>query len=271
MSDRTTLVDGEFCDVVPASDRGLLFGDHVFETMFCNGQSVPLWPLHWRRLEKGCQRLGFVAPKQEWLLGDVDRLLTSTIQLKPSILRLTVTRGSSATGYWVPDNLTPRRLLQMRTLPIAMVDQQGHGVRVKTASMRLPITDFGWGLKHGNRLFQVMCAQECRRENVDEVLIYRDDGSVAEAMASNIVLVESGRLMTPNSPDVWGVGLDWLKGLGVDVQMRCLMRSDLENADEVLLVNSVAGVRPVVELDGQALAIGKTCHQLQAHWRALTA
>ncbi len=269
MSHANTLVDGEFVEAVPASDRGFLFGDHVFETMLWNGQSIPLWPFHWRRLHRSCQRLGFVAPAQEMIVAELDRLTASAAASTAAIVRLTVTRGSSASGYWIPDDLSPRRVLQIRALPANISEQQGRGLRIKTASLRLPHTDFGWGLKHGNRLFQVMCAQECTRENVDEVLVYREDGCVAEAMASNVVLVESGRLITPDRPDVWGVGLDWLQTLNMDVQMRRLTRSDVENAEEVLLVNSVAGVRPVRELDGQPLAIGTVCRTLQTHWQGL--
>ncbi|HEY7906581.1 MAG TPA: aminotransferase class IV [Wenzhouxiangella sp.] len=269
MSTQNTLVDGEFLDAVPATDRGFLFGDHVFETMLWNGQSIPLWSFHWHRLHKSCQRLGFVAPSEEVLLADVQRLMGLIPEPKASILRLTVTRGSSATGYWIPDNLSARRVLQVRDLPASIAEQQEVGLRVKTASMRLPSTDFGQGLKHGNRLLQVMCAQECGREKMDEVIIYRDNGTVAEAMASNVILVGSGQLISPDDPEVWGVGLEWLGTLDLGLEMRRITRSDIECAEEVLLINSVAGVRPVVELDDRALAIGKTCRQLQVHWRGL--
>lgn len=271
MSQQNTLVDGEFLDAVPASDRGFLFGDHVFETMLWNGQSVPLWPFHWHRLTKSCQRLGFGCPAEDVLLADLGRLMGSITDSKASILRLTVTRGSSATGYWIPDNLSSRRVLQRRDLPASISEQQVRGISMRTASMRLPSTDFGWGLKHGNRLFQVMCAQECDREKVDEVLIYRDSGSLAEAMASNVILVESGQLITPDEPDVWGVGLAWLESLDLGLKMRRITRSDVENAEEVLLINAVAGVRPVIELDGNTIATGQACIDLQALWRSVLA
>ncbi len=271
MSDRITLVDGEFTDVVPADDRGFLFGDHVFETMYCNGQGVPLWPFHWRRLEKSCGALGFDAPKEDVLLKDLDRLNHSASGPEPCIVRLTVTRGSSATGYWVPENLTPRRVMQKRKLPNAIARQQSDGIRVKTAAMQLPKADFGWGLKHGNRLFQVMCAQECRQQGMDELLIYREDGGLAEAIASNVILVMSGRLVTSHCPDVWGVGLDWLESVGVSVSAGHLTCLDVENADEVLLINAVSGVRPIVEIDGRSLSIGEVACALQKHWQGILA
>lgn len=269
MSAQVTLVDGEFEDKVPASDRGFLFGDHVFETMLWNGQSVPLWHLHWQRLSKGCDQLGFESPSEASLVADIDRLMANHDVSKPAVLRMTVTRGSSATGYWVPDDLKPRRVLQRRDLPSTIGRHQGDGLRLATSTMRLPNCALGSGLKHGNRLFQVMCAQECKQLGVDEVLIYRDNGHLAEAMASNVMVVKSGTFMTPSCPDVFGVGIGWVESLQLNVKRWDLTQSDIEHADELLLINSVAGPRPVVQLDGQTFAAGEFCRLLQSHWQGV--
>ena len=267
MSDRATLVDGEFEDRVPASDRGLLFGDHVFETMLWNGHSVPLWAFHWQRLTKGCEALGFECPSEAWLLADIDRLMGGQDAQKTSVLRMTVTRGSSATGYWVPEDIKPRRILQRRDFPSQIEQQSTLGLRLATTTMTLPTIRLGTGLKHGNRLFQVMCARECARLGVDEVLVYRDDGYLAEAMASNVILVKSGRLMTPDCPDVFGVGLEWVESLQLGLKRCPLTRSDINDADEVILINSVSGPRPVVELDGRSVTTAGACELLQGHWQ----
>jgi len=269
MSDRATLVDGVFDDRVPASDRGLLFGDHVFETMLWNGRSVPLWDLHWRRLTQGCEQLGFEPPSEASLLADIDLLMGGQDASKPSVLRITVTRGSSATGYWVPDNLKPRRILQRRDLPTQIAQHPTGGLRLATTTLTLPSVRFGSGLKHGNRLFQVMCAREAARLGVDEVLVYRDNGCLAEAMASNVIVVKSGKLMTPDCADVSGVGVAWVDSLQLGLKRCPLMRSDVNEADEVLLINSVSGPRPVVELDGRSVTSAGACELLQRHWQGV--
>ena len=271
MDDRATLVDGEFEDKVPASDRGFLFGDHVFETMLWSGRSVPLWDLHWQRLSHGCEQLGFHAPREALLLADIERLMGGEDASKPSVLRMTVTRGSSATGYWVPDDLKPRRILQRRDFGRSIRQHRADGVRLATAAITLPSMGFGLGLKHGNRLFQVMCAKECARRGVDEVLVYRDNGHLAEAMASNVIVVKSGLLMTPDCPDVSGVGLRWVESLELGLKSCPLARSDVDDADEVLLINSVSGPRPVVELDGRSLTAGLAYESLQRHWQGVCA
>lgn len=271
MSERTTLVDGQFDDRVPASDRGFLFGDHVFETMLWTGRSVPLWDLHWERLVTGCEQLGFEPPNEAWVLADIDRLTGREDLSKSSVLRLAVTRGSSATGYWIPDDIQPRRILQRRDLPRGIDEHPLGGLRLATTSLVLPSIEFGSGLKHGNRLFQVMCARDCVRLAVDEALVYRDNGHLAEAMASNVIVVKSGSLMTPDCPDVSGVGLRWVESLQLGLKRCPLTRSDVDDADEVLLINSVSGPRPVVEVDGRSLTAGAAYQSLRRHWQRVCA
>ncbi len=268
MSDMTTggltLINGQPEDRIPADDRGFLYGDHVFETIAMSQCIAPLWSWHWVRLNQGCLALGIDCPPEAALLDDLKRVAKDEAQ----VVRITVTRGSSTGGYWLPTHAQSRRIVQSRPWPQTIVKDRRNGLRVATAQGMLssgPHSDLV-GLKHGSRLSQVLLAKEAQQIEVDELLVYRQDGSLAEGVASNVIVVLGDRLYTPDHPDVMGVGLDWLKANEVEVMSKTLRACDLDGASEILMVNAVAGVRPVATLDGHRLGARAHCHRLQAIW-----
>lgn len=266
LSERNTLIDGEWLDVIPADDRGFLFGDHVFETMQCTGQAMPLWPLHQERLQASGQALGIKLPAWNQLEHDLDRLMG----LGPGIIRLTLTRGSSATGYWIPEGITTRRIMQWRPLPADLASIRIEGLSVYTADLRLPKPEgLSWeSLKHGNRLMQVRLADDCQRSGQQEALIYRSDGHLAEAIASSVLLFKDHQWLTPRHPEVAGVGLAWLQAKGVEIRADDVTRSVVDQADEIILVNAALGPRGVSTLDGMEKVLGDGYQQLLSIWKS---
>lgn len=263
-NNKTTLVDGEWLDVIPADDRGFLFGDHVFETMQCVGRSIPLWSLHQSRLEASAHTLGIELPAWNQLACDIEKLMA----LGPGIIRLTLSRGSSSSGYWIPEGIKTRRILQWRPLPTDLSDLRTHGLSVCTAEVYLTQADgLDWGgLKHGNRLLQVMAASRCQKGGHQEALIYRSDGYLAEAIASSVILIKDHQFLTPKHPDVASVGLVWLRGKGIDIRAENMTRQDVEQADEIVLMNAAVGPRGVTTLDGVEKPLGEGCQRLLSLW-----
>lgn len=258
------LVDGELSSTIPVDDRGFLFGDHVFETVLQCVDGAPLWPWHWQRLTAGCRALGIASPEQALLEGDLARVATN----EPQVVRMTLTRGSSPGGYWLPQAPQTRRIVQPRPWPEAVEDQRQNGLTVATAEAVLPVAHASGvqALKHGNRLDQVMLAREAQHRGVDELLAYRADGSLAEGVASNVIVRVGDRLLSPATPEVSGVGLEWLRAQGVDIALEAVAQDTVVVASEVMLVNAIAGVRPVASLDGRVLASRDACRRLQSVW-----
>mgnify|MGYP001042949147 CR=1 FL=1 len=261
------LVDGEWASSIPLDDRGFLFGDHVFETLLLYGAMAPLWPLHWQRLRRGCDALGIHCPDEGVLLDDLARLATHT----PQVVRITLTRGSSPGGYWPSPMSETRRVVHPRRWPAEILNQREHGLTAMSARHALStVQDMGHeGLKHGNRLAQVTLALEAQAKGVEELLVYRHDGSLAEGIASNVVLSIEGQLKVPTTPEVSGVGIEWLRHNGVISYTKALGRRDVETAGEIMMVNAIAGVRPVALIDGRAMASRVRCPGRMAPWRLL--
>ncbi|MEE4329983.1 MAG: aminodeoxychorismate lyase [Wenzhouxiangella sp.] len=259
------LVDGRAVDVVPADDRGLLYGDHVFETIAFHDRRAPLWERHWQRLSEGCRVLGLPLPEIEPVWTDCVRLAVAAASC---IVRLTLTRGSGGRAYFPPEDVKSRRIAMVRPWPAEIERQRRSGLSATISSIRLPSSPLLGGLKHGNRLEQVIAARECAGSGSDEALLFDQEGGLVEGLMSNLILETDDGLVTPETASgVRGVGLGWLRDHpAFDIASRRLDRDSVEAARAVLMVNSVAGVRPVVRLDERRLPITPMCRRLQELW-----
>jgi 4-amino-4-deoxychorismate lyase len=259
-----TLVNGEPAGTIPVDDRGFMYGDMVFETMLSDGQKIPLWDWHWARLMSACHEMGFNPPEEELCLDEVRCLIDGSV----SIIKLMVTRGSSQTGYWLPKTVQMRRIVEMRPRPASVIRQRQAGLCIGTGELRLPSAGPLAGIKHGGRVMQVLLAQECQQRGLDELLVCREDDLVAEAIACNVLAVIDDVLVTPVAPDVSGVGLRWLAAQGVDITTRPVRLSEMRDATELILINSVSGIRSVVRWDERVMTIGSYGQELQTLWSA---
>lgn len=131
------LIDGRAASSIPINDRGLLYGDHLFETIAFHGDSAPLWPHHMARLQRDGARLGIPVPAPGLLLGDCRRLLAGVAR---AVVRITITRGSGGRAYQPPDRPVARRIVQRRAWPQGLARQRRDGLRVVTSPIPWPGT-----------------------------------------------------------------------------------------------------------------------------------
>lgn len=262
-----TLIDGHANDCLPADDRGLLFGESVFETIAFHAGLAPLWDWHMTRLGRGSEALGLVMPDPLVLKHECQRLLGDG-DGSATVIRITLTGGSGGRGYWPPATPVSRRILQRRSWPENIERQRRQGLSVIVSRHPLGCTGLLTGLKHGNRLLQTRVARECLQRGADEALLLDQRRRLAEGLSSNLLLVLGSRLMTPARPEVAGVGLAWLcDRLGNEVKIGSVGIDRLEAVSEVLMINSVAGIRPVVAVEGKRFPCGPVGRRLQSIWQ----
>ncbi|MGY6587251.1 MAG: aminodeoxychorismate lyase [Wenzhouxiangella sp.] len=262
-----TLVDGQPGTALPTDDRGFLYGDALFETIaFVNGRA-PLWPLHWQRLCVSAKKLGMAVPNAGVLLDEACRAAGPD----RAVVRITLTRGSGGRAYW-PDPQAPcRRVVQARRWPDTLAAQQRNGLVLHTADITLASDSPLAGMKHANRLEQVMAAIECQKRGSDEALIHDAQGRLAEAVAGNLILEIDGQAITPLArAGVDGVGLSWLSEQPeVSLQRAELKHQDVVRAEGIMVINSVGGIRPARCLDERPLRISERCRHWQQLWQTL--
>lgn len=263
-----TLVDGRPDQAVPADDRGLLFGEHVFETIaFWHGQA-PLWSGHMQRLARGAEVLGVMLPDPAQLARDC-RILLQACPDCSAVIRITITAGSGGRGYWPVAQPRSRRIVQRRPWPSDLEDQRRSGLRAIFSAHRLADEGVLAGLKHGNRLLQTLAARECARAGADEAVLLDSAGRLAEAVSSNLVLVGADGIATPPQPAVAGVGLAWLREeLASELAESSVFPAELDAVSELLVINSIGGIRPVTQLGRFRFEAGPVFRRLHTLWQS---
>jgi 4-amino-4-deoxychorismate lyase len=261
------LIDGRPGGEVSALERGLHYGDGLFETIACVGGVPRLLPLHLKRLTHGCRRLALRAPDLAALEGEIASLARGG---ERAVLKLIVTRGTAqARGYAASGEERGTRLLLRYPWPKEDARLTSEGVRVRFGELRLGENPALAGLKTLNRLEQVLARFEWSTPAIAESLLFSSSGDLVSGTASNVFLVRAGALATPRL-DRCGVAGVMREAVGLAARRarialaKCaLARADLETADEIFLTNALIGVRPVRELAGRTLAVGPVTRRLQ--------
>ncbi|MDV3256132.1 MAG: aminodeoxychorismate lyase [Lysobacter sp.] len=232
---------------VPPGDRGLAYGDSLFETMRAHRGEVPWWDAHWARLRHGSGRLGIALPPESEVHGQARALLDGA----DAVLRLQLTRGSGGRGYAPVAGMEPTWILSRHPLPRPHVPA---GVSLRWCDTRLAVQPALAGLKHGNRLEQVLARAEWDRPDAsdadaDEGLMCSTAGDVVCATAANLFVLRDGHWSTPpvERCGVAGVTRQWLLD-HYPIEQRELAPAEVETADAVVLTNAVRGILPVARL-----------------------
>lgn len=259
-------VDGVGASVVPADDRGLQYGDGLFETMRVLRRSVPLLDRHLARLAAGCVRLALPLPDPETLRAEITAACATH---DDGVLKLVVTRGSGGRGYRAADAPRLRRVLSLHPRQEWPAQTATGAIRARCCSTRLAIGGPLVGLKHLNRLEQVVARNEWQDAAIAEGLMRDAEGTFVAGTMTNLFVVRDGALLTPTL-DRCGVAgiaralvLECAATLKVEVTEQRISSAMLAAADEILVCNSVVGVRPLCELDGRALPAAPVAARLR--------
>lgn len=260
------LIDGRPAAALPADDRGLAYGDGVFETIALVDGRPALWDAHLARLTEGCRRLGIPAPAPATLAADLARLAPTG----HGVLKLTITRGSGGRGYAPPREARPRRLLQRLPRPERPAAWWRAGVAVRVCATRLATQPRLAGIKHLNRLEQVLARQEWADPEIAEGLMLAENGELIEATACNVLVDDGARVLTPPT-DRQGVAgvmrdhlLERLAALGRSTKVTPLRLDALPEDAALMLCNSLIGVWPVHTLNGRPRPLSPLAPVLQA-------
>ena len=266
------LVNGEVHDCIPSSDRGLAYGDGLFETIALREGRPTLWQAHLARLTAGAAQLGIPMPDPAVWCADLAQVLPAE-PVQRMVLKLTLTRGSAGRGYAPPADANPTRILQLFDWPAWPADHAEAGITARVCSTRLGLNPALAGVKHLNRLEQVLAARETAAAGVDEGLMLDSDGRLVEGVRTNVFLVADGVLLTPglHRCGIRGVMRDCLMAgageLGIPVSEEDCQPALLQRASEIFVCNSLIGlwpIRTIKELGRPSLAPGPVTRSLQA-------
>lgn len=270
----TSIVDAVVASDLPLSDRGSAYGHGLFETMLLNSGVLPLRQQHAERLLRDAPVLGIIITAEQ-LQQNIDSLinLLDPEQLSSGIIKIILTAGSGGRGYAPPDSdlASPRVVAQYFALPENCQLQRQQGIRVTECDYRLPLNPVLAGIKHLNRLDQVMARSEWAEEYEDGIMFSADHQAIETTRANLFIKLATG-WVTPrlNQAGVCGVMrqllLDELfKSIGLKVIQSEISRDQLHSAQEIFSCSSVRGIVPIVAVKNGAvnLAIGDDTRALQ--------
>jgi 4-amino-4-deoxychorismate lyase len=261
---RISIVDARAGGRIDPADRGLAYGDGLFETMACRGGRIRWLEHHLDRLLLGCGRLAIPAPDR----GALRRELEARCPAKDAVVKLIVTRGIGARGYRVPEPAEPALILSINPWPALPAAHYTRGISVRTCTLRLGENPQLAGLKHLCRLEQVLAQMEIDGTSAQEGLVRSSSGYVVGGIACNVFGVRGRRLVTPRisrcgvSGVMRRVVLEHAAQVGIEAVESDLVPADLYASDELFVTNAVIGLKPVAQLDGQGFPVGPVTREL---------
>lgn len=242
------LINGIERDTLAASDRAIQFGDGCFTTARIVGHQVQMLPAHLRRLQLACAAL--MIPYAQWqqLEAEMQRL---ALEQQSGVLKVILTRGAGGRGYSGASCQSPTRILSVSAYPAHYARWQETGVALTLSPVRLGRNPLLAGLKHLNRLEQVLIRSHLEQTDADEALVLDSDGWLTECCAANLFWRQGRDVFTPR--------LDYAGVNGI-MRQRCIAQlapstfrvvevtarpETLREADEVLICNALMPLVPV--------------------------
>ncbi|WP_078475967.1 aminodeoxychorismate lyase [Solemya elarraichensis gill symbiont] len=262
------LVNGRQCDTVSLLDRGLQYGDGLFETIAVIGHEMPLWQRHYTRLSKGCEKLALEVPQEQQIKDEIEQEIHHHgEQSGRCVVKLIVTRGTAGKGYCPAEGGEQRIVILRQQAGFSRHDRET-GIDIHLCETRLASGSPLAGIKHLNRLEQVLTARETEANNCREAVVCDSEGFVVEGVMSNLFWVIGGELHTPllDRSGVAGVMREEVMAqaavLGISCREVRVIPDELSGAEAIFLTNAVNGIVPVRRLAGRECSLDAISHDL---------
>jgi 4-amino-4-deoxychorismate lyase len=248
------LINGKPADQIPATDRGLHYGDGLFETLAVIDSRPRFWERHMARLSLGEAALGLPPSDKALLRQEADSLCEDC---ERGALKLIITRGSGGRGYRPPQQAVPRRIFSLYPWPDYPAAWYRHGMRLRLCETRWSRNARLAGVKHLNRLEQVLARQEWQDPQIAEGLMLDERGGVISVTQGNLFLVRGEKLYTPAllhagiNGILRQVVIDCAASLSIPLQIKEITLDQVQGADALFVTNALIGLCPVADLEGQ--------------------
>lgn len=260
------LVNGECKGHIEITDRGFQYGDGLFETIEVrNGKPIFL-DLHLNRLKAGCHRLQIPCPSLDLIRRETAALCKHS---QHAVLKLIVTRGSGGRGYRQPDVLQPTRVLSLHPYPYYPDIYREQGIIARFCRTRLGLNPALAGIKHLNRLEQVLARAEWNDPAIQEGIMLDINDYVIEGTMTNLFYIQNNAVYTAVLTQTGVDGIirrmimDLLTRQHVEINESIFTKDELLEADEAFICNSVIGLWPIKQIENTCYQIGPVTRQCQ--------
>jgi 4-amino-4-deoxychorismate lyase len=261
------LINGKPHKHLEVSERGFHYGDGLFETLEVFHGRLIFLEQHLQRLVLGCRKLLLPPPELNLLTAEALSLSSS---VERGVLKIILTRGKGGRGYQQPDPIQPTRFIGLYPYPNYPLSFQLIGIHARFCQQRLGLTSLA-GLKHLNRLEQVLARAEWNHSDIQEGLMLDLNGYVIEGTMSNVFWFKNHTLYTPSLTHSGIAGimrafiLQSAIELAINVEQGLFTPEQLFTADELFITNSIIGIWPIKRLEQHLFVRGKITQKFQVH------
>jgi 4-amino-4-deoxychorismate lyase len=260
-------LNGTRVESLPLPDRGLDFGDGVFETFLVH-EGNPLFPgYHIDRLKQGLKTLR-IPDCLDSIQSQLETAASEAKGIRWSALRLSVIRGPGPRGYRPSPSSAPRIVIYVSSLDRDCATMDRPAV-LCVAELRLSDQPLLARIKHLNRLEQVMASVQAQSLDTEEAVMFDKAGHLTSVIAGNIFLVCHGELLTPVLVECGVAGTrrrliieKWAHEIGLKIRETRLSSAELFQADEVFFSNSLQTVRPIAKIGNKSWESHNVCKAL---------
>jgi 4-amino-4-deoxychorismate lyase len=247
------LVNGLQEDKISVLDRGLQYGDGLFETIAFRDGKPEFLQAHLSRLYRGCEQLKIATQQLDAQLNAEIKKVCDDLT-DNTVIKIIITRGQGGRGYRTQSDSTPTRIISTHEMP-NYPKENSQGIKVSFCQQTLSENPSLAGIKHLNRLEQVLARAEWDGNDIAEGLMFNNQQQLIEGTMSNVFIVKEGKLLTPelNLSGVAGIMrqqvINCAQVAGIDVIETVLTQHDVKSADEVFITNSLINIWPIIEIE----------------------
>ncbi|RLV61119.1 aminodeoxychorismate lyase [Parashewanella curva] len=257
---RQSDLQGKHCN---AFDRGMAYGDGVFATMCIDSHGqIQFLETHIQRLTQAAFRLQIKVDDQFWSPSPllIEHLKKIALQYPSQGLKLLISRGVGGRGYQAPDSSSVTELVSTFSLPELYINWQKQGIKLQSSEIKLAKQPILAGMKHLNRLEQVMIKSQPLNEGFQDWLVMDTDDMVIESSMANIFFHDGDKWSTPclSQSGVSGVMreqvIQQLLESGEHVEVLSIPKEKIKLMQHAFITNSLMGVVDIVQVDDMTLA-----------------
>lgn len=248
------LVNGIEQNQIHIENRGLAYGDGLFTTAKIINGKIQYLSSHVQRLVLGCEKLVLFAPNKVEL---TEQLIQVAKPYKLAVLKVIITASNGGRGY--ARSIDPKSdiIIMVHDYPKHYEALAIKGITLGNSKQQIGINPMLSGLKHLNRLEQVLLRQELVNTKEDDLVVTNINDEVIEATSANLFFWLNDKLCTP---DVTNSGVNGLMRQTIlqqypDTLIKKVTLAELANSPAMFICNSVMGIMPVKNYNGQHLSI----------------
>lgn len=246
------LINGQRQAILPVNDRAVQFGDGCFSTAVVKNGKISFAEQHIHRMRLACEKL--LIPFSDWALL-LDEMSALAAAEERAVIKVIISRGSGGRGYSAANCRLPTRIIGLSPFPDFYDEWKTQGIRLALSPVCLGVNPTFAGIKHLNRLEQVLIRTHLEQMPAQEALVLDSEGWLTECCAANLFWRKGNQVFTPY------VDRAGVNGTMRQHILRCLQNSawqvsevrekldTLADADELFICNALMPVIPVKQAE----------------------